>query len=305
MAMPQASLNLTRSRWKFSEIDECSRRLRTLNANNQFEVGANRCLTRRRLSLALRCLPLPICYGHETAGLESELSSSAPSHPRLDRVRNRRALAGRRGAHRIRGRPDHERFLGALADGGLQHALISQRVARQNQVLIVSNETLGRGTLQAPAIHPAVPPNALEAILEPSGLHVVGFRIPAFEAADRPLKRQTWNWLLSELDRLRARPALIAGDFNTAPNDPASRCGDCFATLSQSGWRSGTPTSGYSWRHAGSGAERQIDHLFLSPAMSLVHSEYCWDFERLSAEAASKKVGLPDHAMLVAEIAAS
>ena len=200
--------------------------------------------------------------------------------------------------------PDHERFLGALAAGGLHHALISQRVARQNQVLIVSNQTLSRGPLQAPAIHPSVPPNALEAILEPSGLHVVGFRLPAFEAADRPLKRQTWNWLLSELDRLREGPALIAGDFNTAPNDPVSRCGDCFAALSQGGWRTGTPTSGCSWRHARSGAERQIDHLLLSPAMSLARSEYCWDFERLSPDAASKKVGVPDHAMLVAEVAA-
>ena len=200
--------------------------------------------------------------------------------------------------------PDHERFLTALAEGGLHHALLSPRVERQNQVLIVSNQTLRRGTLQAPAIHPSVPRNALEVILEPIGLHVVGFRMPAFEAADRPLKRQTWNWLLSELDRLRGRPALIAGDFNTAPNDPAARCGDCLAKLSESGWQCGTPTAGCSWRHAGSGAERQIDHLFLSPAMSLARSEYCWNFERLSPDAASKKIGVPDHAMLVAEIAA-
>lgn len=200
--------------------------------------------------------------------------------------------------------PDHERFLGAIADGGLQHALISQRVARQNQVLIVSNQTLSRGPLRAPAIHPSVPPNALEAILEPNGLHVVGFRLPVFEGADRPLKRQTWNWLLSELDRLRGWPAWVAGDFNTAPNDPASRCGDCFAALLQSGWQTGTPTADCSWRHAGSGAERQIDHLFLSPAMLLARSEYCWGFERLSPDAASKKVGVPHHAMLVAEIAA-
>lgn len=200
--------------------------------------------------------------------------------------------------------PDHERFLGALADGGLQHALLSQRVEKQNQVLIVSNQTLHRGVLRPPTIHPAVPPNALEAVMEPSGLHVVGFRMPAFTGAERPLKRKTWNWLLGESDRLRSRAAAIAGDFNTAPSDSTSYCGDCLAELSENGWQCGTPTSGCSWRHAGSGAERQIDHLFLSPAMSLARSEYCWDFERLSPDAASKKVGVPDHAMLVAKIAA-
>lgn len=200
--------------------------------------------------------------------------------------------------------PDHERFLGALSDGGLVHALLSPRVERQNQVLIVSNQTLRRGELRAPTIHPAVPPNALEAVLEPSGLHVVGFRMPAFTGAERPLKRETWNWLLGESDRLRSRAAVIAGDFNTAPSDSASYCGDCLAKLSQSGWQCGTPTTGYSWRHEGSGAERQIDHLFLSPAMPLARSEYYWDFERLSPDAASKKVGVPDHAMLVAEITA-
>lgn len=200
--------------------------------------------------------------------------------------------------------PDHERFLKTLADGGLMHSLITRRVEKQNQVLIVSTQALRRGMLQAPAIHPAVPPNALEAILEPSGLHVVGFRMPAFAGAERPLKRETWNWLLGESDRLRGRAAVIAGDFNTAPSDSISRCGDCFAKLSQSGWQCGTPTVGCSWRHAGSGAERQIDHVFLSPSLSLARSEYCWEFERLSPEAASKKVGVPDHAMLLAEIAA-
>lgn len=44
-----------------------------------------------------------------------------------------------------------------------------------------------RGTLQAPAIHPSAPPNALEASFEPSRLLVVGFRVPVLEGADQHL----------------------------------------------------------------------------------------------------------------------
>lgn len=154
--------------------------------------------------------------------------------------------------------PDHGRFLTALAEGGLKHSLVSPRTAKQNQVLIASNHALSRGMLRAPAIHPAVPPNAIETILEPSGLHVVGFRMPVFKPAERALKRETWNWLLAELDQRRGRPAVIAGDFNSAPGDSRALCGDCFAALSQSGWQYGTPTAGCSWRHVKSGSERQI-----------------------------------------------
>jgi hypothetical protein len=196
---------------------------------------------------------------------------------------------------------DHAVFLQALSAGGLKHSVISRRTKGENQVLIASKHTLRGGDLSAPLIHPSVPPNALEALIEPSGLHVIGFRMPAFQGADRPIKRKTWQWLLSELDRFRSRTAVIAGDFNTALNDSAARCGDCFSQLTDSDWRCGTPALGCSWRHPQYGTERRIDHIFLSPALSLRASEYCWKFECLVPEPASRKVGVPDHAMLLAE----
>lgn len=197
--------------------------------------------------------------------------------------------------------PDHERFITALADGGMRHVLLSPRTEGHNQILIASNKALRRGRLRAPDIHPAVPSNVLEAVVESIELHVIGFRMPAFKTPNRSLKRKTWNWLLAELDQRVSGPLVIAGDFNTAPNDPPARCGDCFMALSQSGWQSGTPISGYSWRHPKTGSEWKIDHLFLSPSLAFVSSEYRWGFKASSPDAQAKKVGVPDHAMLVGE----
>jgi endonuclease/exonuclease/phosphatase family metal-dependent hydrolase len=196
---------------------------------------------------------------------------------------------------------DHRRFLAELAARGLAHVSLTERTNKQNQLLIASREPQRRGDLAAPAIHPAVPPNALNIVLENSGLHILGFRMPAFTGPERPLKRVTWEWLLGAAAELRDRPAVIAGDFNTAPGDAVADCGDCLEVLLKSGWHLARPAAGYSWRHAQSGVTRQIDHAFLAPALAPGRAEYSWKFHDLAPDAASGKVGLPDHAMLLTD----
>ncbi|MFT4046479.1 MAG: hypothetical protein QM661_07240 [Solimonas sp.] len=151
----------------------------------------------------------------------------------------------------------------------------------------------------APMIHSSVPPNALHIVVPETGLNILGFRMPAFIGPDaNRLRRLTWEWLLEASDYLRDKPAVIAGDFNTAVGDRSSKCGDCFGLLEQRGWVHARPESGCSWRHNG-GSERSIDHAFLTPALAGWHSEYSWSFRDRSPEAAMSKVGVPDHAMLI------
>jgi hypothetical protein len=197
--------------------------------------------------------------------------------------------------------PDHDFFLTSLKANGLSEFSCSAQPGRENQVLIASRDMQRRYELLAPDIHPSVPPNILGAWLGSHCLTVLGFRMPAFEAKDRALKRLTWNWLLDEADRLRVGLALIVGDFNTAPGDSEARCGDCLAQLVQGGWQHVRPASGYSWRHPEFGTERQIDHIFLSASLVPRRVEYLWEFERLAPEGTSRKIGFPDHAMLVCE----
>jgi hypothetical protein len=40
------------------------------------------------------------------------------------------------------------------------------------------------------------------------------------------MKRRTWDWLITALRHLGDRPAIILGEFNTAPGDSPKTCGD-------------------------------------------------------------------------------
>jgi endonuclease/exonuclease/phosphatase (EEP) superfamily protein YafD len=196
---------------------------------------------------------------------------------------------------------DHESFVGSLKASGFCKFSCSEQPGRQNQLLIASRYAHRRYDLVMPNIHPSVPSNVLEVSLAGPDVTVLGFRMPAFEGKDRALKRPTWNWLLGEAERLRASSALIVGDFNTAPGDSKTKCGDCLEKLVQCGWQHARPASGYSWRHPRFKTKREIDHIFLSPSLVPTQVEYSWEFERLVPEGTSRKAGYPDHAMLICE----
>lgn len=200
--------------------------------------------------------------------------------------------------------PDHARFLTKLDALELTHSQLTPVTKGQNQVLIASRKRLSLGNHSAPAIHPAVPPNALHVVVDDSDFHVIAIRVPAFTGSERHrLKRLTWEWLLQTASDLRDRHCVIAGDLNTALTDDAADCGDCARLLLDTGWRDAIPAGGYSWRHAAtSGITRRIDHAFVSPVLVPLHAEYSWQFHGLAPEAGSCKAGIPDHAMLVVDL---
>ena len=66
--------------------------------------------------------------------------------------------------------PDHERVVADLTDAGFAGIHISDRVERQNQVLVATRMASERGPWIAPAIRPQVPPNFLQGRC--SGPHV-------------------------------------------------------------------------------------------------------------------------------------
>ena len=99
----------------------------------------------------------------------------------------------------------------------------------------------------------------------------------------------------------KAKSPHWTGDFNTALGDQDAYCGDCLDVLPGSGWQHVVPPDGFSWRGGKDGKERRIDHTFLSPGMPRAQGRYLWDFQTLSPEAGSGRVGIPDHAMLVVD----
>jgi hypothetical protein len=163
--------------------------------------------------------------------------------------------------------PAHDGFLAELAAFELAYPMFSMKTPGHNQLLMVSRNPLARGTTEGPAIHPAVPPNTLHAVESTLGLHLIGCRIPAFDksATGRAAKRAVWDWLIKTGHSVGAHPAAVTGDLNTAIGDSARDCGDLVQVLAQHGWQHAIPPEGFSWKHGRSGAERRIDHTFLSP----------------------------------------
>lgn len=195
---------------------------------------------------------------------------------------------------------DHRQFVDDLKAGGLAFFQKTDYTPKENQILIASRESLVRGNISAPGIYSSVPQNVLH--VRQNGVDILGFRMPSGKAFDRPYKRSTWDWLLGAATQLGNKPAIVVGDFNTAPGDTDGYCGDCLEKMAEIGW-SRAASTGYSWK--GRGVERQIDHIFTSPSLTLLDAEYKWNFQELVPDAASGKVGIPDHAMLVADVAAA
>lgn len=192
---------------------------------------------------------------------------------------------------------DHEMFLASLAEAGLAHHAVTERVGRGNQLLITAREQIQVRTAPFGELHPQVNANLLRVTLRKSQLELIGFRMPAFTGSDRPRKREAFDHLLHDLEDLRTRRGVIVGDFNTAVGDHERFCGDVLDLFPDHGWRRGSPTVGGSWRSK-DGTERAIDHVFHTAGVTLDEAAYDWSFQDRHPDAARGDVGFPDHAVL-------
>ena len=197
---------------------------------------------------------------------------------------------------------DHGSFCRALCETGLRHITYTPRVSHENQTLIATRQPHHPGHLSPPAICRSLPQNFLHIQLSLEQVHVVGFRMPAYVSSARLLKRQTWEWLLGATSPLLALPALIAGDFNTAFDDPKGACGNCLNAMVEMGWRRADPGPDAISFYSRIGRGRLIHHAFLSPKLHSVAAETSWHFRDHSPDAAATRVGRPDHAMLLVEV---
>lgn len=196
---------------------------------------------------------------------------------------------------------DHDRFIQQLASCGLTNVSLSKE-GFGNQLLIATREKHDLGPTLMPEI-PWVPGNVLHIVLD-GGTNIIGFRMPAFEKEERQFKRPTWDWLREQARAIVDRPAMIAGDFNTASGDSAEFCGDCIEMFRNDGWAYTIPASGHSWCWKPGATERRIDYAFISPSLSPLSAEYSWSF-RENHGITSQAPGTPDHAMLRVEFTAA
>jgi len=127
-------------------------------------------------------------------------------------------------------------LIAALSEVGFTHHIQSQ--SSLGFSTFVSSRRPVRSVETSGCPHPGLwTPVCLD-----EGLIVGAVYVPLDTRTDRSRKAEFWRWLLVEAERLKSRPAILVGDFNTGDQvlDRSGgmrfREGDAFDALVRSGW---------------------------------------------------------------------
>jgi endonuclease/exonuclease/phosphatase family metal-dependent hydrolase len=194
--------------------------------------------------------------------------------------------------------PDHERVVADLGEAGFARAHMTDRVERQNQVLVATIPPSRRGYITPPGSRPQVPPNLLHVVLDDPLLHVIGLRIPMFVRGDTEGEHEYREWLRAQAPVWGREPTIIIGDLNA---DPAMRNwrGLLLASYATDGWTVAAPAEG--WSYIGkTGHTSRIDHALLSPGLVATSARYVTEVDGYAF--AGTTGALSDHAVLVVDV---
>ncbi len=136
-------------------------------------------------------------------------------------------------------------------------------------ILAASREPITKTTLMPP-LH--APGSWLEVTHQRSGLTLVGLRMPAWEGRSIYHRRELWEWMFEQFQRLTSTQAIVMGDFNTEMHYASeSRAqtygGDLLRSLTREhGWRdpydaTRTTKQPTFWHRS----SRRIDYALVSP----------------------------------------
>ena len=196
--------------------------------------------------------------------------------------------------------PDHDRVVTDLAEAGFLGIHISDRVERQNQVLVATRMASERGSWAAPPIRPQVPPNFLHVEVPEQDLQVVGLRIPMFVSGDSAGEHLYRDWIRDQAPAWGAHPTVVIGDLNTGPHRARSWQWRSLESFAEEGWSVVTPGEG--WSYMGKrGHTSRIDHGLLSSG--LVAKEVRYVAEADGVVLAGKHTpAYSDHAVLAIDV---
>jgi endonuclease/exonuclease/phosphatase family metal-dependent hydrolase len=192
-------------------------------------------------------------------------------------------------------------FLTQLYDRGLRYSRVSRVTPpRENHVLIASRTPLELGSIEAPAIAPSVPSNALHVILPHEGIEILGLRVPDY-SKQPAIKRACWDWIIETTRTIKDRPLVVLGDFNTDTRYGRMSCGDCIETLIGDGWQFASPADGASYWTLKDRSPCRIDHAFVSGHFVVKGSSYVTESGGRSFVGIGPDA-LSDHAILSIDI---
>ena len=193
--------------------------------------------------------------------------------------------------------PDHDRVVADLTDAGFAGIHISDRVERQNQVLVATRMTSESGSWAAPPIRPQVPPNFLHVEVPELDLQIVGLRIPMFVSGDSAGEHLYRDWIRDQAPEWGARPTVVIGDLNVGPHKARSWQWRSLESFAEEGWSVVTPAEGWSYMSK-TGTTFKIDHALLSPGLMVREARHVEEADGVVL-AGKHPPAYSDHAVLV------
>jgi len=188
----------------------------------------------------------------------------------------------------------HDAFRANLSDAGWPHSIASETNGYiANRVLIASRLPLEPLAIALPTFDREFPPNILSVTIPAARLRLIGLRIPAYTAKDRPSLVAAWDWLESTMAGLHDAPTVVLGDFNANPASPR------FQRILAAGWRRAIPVGDTSY-FGHKGRRSEIDHILCNSACDFADARYV--IEAGGWCLAGGEAALSDHAALLAGI---
>jgi hypothetical protein len=195
--------------------------------------------------------------------------------------------------------PSRPSLLQGLAAAGLPHWLVSERLGKNNQVLIASRWPIAAGDLRGPTtVSQGGESNFLHAVLPSVNLEVVGVRAPAYTGIDL---HEYWGGLLAIVRRCKERRILFIGDLNTDPDSTRRSTSAYLRALRSEHWTVPRPTGDWSYISP-KGIGTCIDHAVVAPALKVLVAEYIQSHDGFDLASIDRCSRISDHAPLAVHL---
>jgi hypothetical protein len=189
-----------------------------------------------------------------------------------------------------------------LSDHGAASVSVSgDQGSGDNRILIASKEHHVAGPIPQPDIGLESAFANFLCVTLASGVIVVGFRMPEYSKTPASFA-VLWDWLFAALAPLRGCDLVLLGDLNTDFERTRDRQYRLLERFTEVGLSLVPVAEGVSYQGKNSAGSR-LDHAFVGGNLRGVSGVYDWSAVNAAhPECRGCNHGLPDHAMLVAEV---
>ena len=189
-----------------------------------------------------------------------------------------------------------------LSDHGAASVSVSDdQGSGDNRILIASKERHVAGPIPQPDIGLESAFANFLCVTLASGVIVVGFRMPEYSKTPASFA-VLWDWLFAALAPLRGRDLVLLGDLNTDFERARDRQYHLLERFTEVGLLLVPVAEGVSYQGKNSAGSR-LDHAFVGGNLRGVSATYDWSaINAAHPECRGCNHGLPDHAMLVADV---